>query len=293
MGHKKQRAKVAALADPIPGLISTGYLKDVAESSGLALGPEPGTFYTHGDHGNAPVLSVINWQGELLRQVEIPTATNEDWEALTVDDTGRIYIGDFGNNKNNRRDLTIYRFDPAQPAAVPPRIRFRYADQTAFPPPDPADHNWDCEAMVWRDGQLYLFSRDRGRSRTCRIHRLPDTPTPPDEEAVAEYIGSYELPAQVTDAALHPDGHLLALLSQQQLFLVKITPESLLDGEVRIVPLPEVSHAEGVVFTDSVTLAITTEKGGMYQLILSASEQGLTADTEIDKASEKVSSEST
>lgn len=266
MNHKKQRAKVAALAEPIDGLLCTGYLKDVEESSGLALGPEPGTFYTHGDHGNDPILFVVNWQGEVLREVDIPTATNEDWEALTTDDRGRIYIGDFGNNGQQRRDLTIYRFDPAQPGAVPPQIRFRYDDQTSFPPLREVDYNWDCEAMVWRAGQLYLFSRDRGRSRTCRIHRLTDRPTPPDEQAVAEYIGEYELPGQVTDAALHPDDHTLALLSKEQVFFISITPDSLLNGEVRVVALPGVTHAEGLVYVDAHTLAITTERGGIYRL---------------------------
>ncbi len=269
MNHKKQRAKVAALAEPIDGLICTGYLKDVAESSGLTLGPEPGTFYTHGDHGNDPVLFVINWQGEVLREVDIPTAVNEDWEALTTDDRGRVYIGDFGNNGQQRRDLTIYRFDPAQPSAIPPQIRFRYADQTEFPPPRPADYNWDCEAMVWRDGQIYLFSRDRGRSRLCRIHVLPDRPTPPNEEAVAEYVGEYGLPGQVTDAALAPDGHTLALLSKEQVFFISITPDSILGTEVRVVPLPGVTHAEGLVYADEHTLAITTERGGMYRFDLS------------------------
>ena len=268
MNHKKQRAKVAALAEPIDGLLCTGYLKDVEESSGLALGPEPGTFYTHGDHGNDPILFLINWQGEVLREVDIPTAINEDWEALTPDDRGRLYIGDFGNNGQQRRDLIIYRFDPAQPSALPPQIRFRYADQTQGPPRVQADYNWDCEAMVWRDGFLYLFSRDRGRSRLCRIHRLPDRPTPLDEEIEVEFVGEYGLPGQVTDAALSPDGHTLALLSQQQLFFISITPDSLLNGEVRVVPLPGVSHAEGLVYADACTLAITTEKGGVYRYIL-------------------------
>ena len=266
MGHKKQRAKVVALAEPIDGLMCTGYLKDVEESSGLALGPEPGTFYTHGDHGNDPVLFLINWQGEVLREVDVPTARNEDWEALTTDDRGRIYIGDFGNNGQQRRDLCIYRFDPAQPSALPPQICFHYADQTQFPPMHKEDYNWDCEAMVWRDGQLYLFSRDRGQSRTCRIHCLPDRPTSSDAQVAAEYLGQYELPGQVTDAALSPDGHTLALLSQQKLFFISITPDSLLDGEVKVVPLPGVSHAEGLVYADAHTLAITTERGGMYRL---------------------------
>ena len=265
MNHKKRRAKVAALAEPISGLLCTGYLKEVDESSGLALGPEPGTFYTHGDHGNDPILFVVNWQGEVLREIDIPTATNEDWEALTADEKGRIYIGDFGNNGQQRHDLVIYRFDPAQPAALPPRIHFRYADQTDFPPANSADYNWDCEAMVWHDGHLTLFTRDRGQSRYCRLYRLAASPTPPNEPALAEFIGGYDLPGQVTDAALHPAGHTLALLSSEQVFFVRITPTSLLDGEVQVVPLPGVTHAEGLVFAEPDILAITTERGGIYR----------------------------
>jgi len=264
MGHKKKKAKVEALADGVPGLICTGYLKDVNESSGLALTSEPGLFYTHGDHGNDPILYTINWQGEVVSQLRVPGAVNNDWEGLTRDNQGRIYIGDFGNNRNDRRDLTIYRFDPAHPDTEPARIFFLYADQHEFPPADKADYNFDCEGMVWREGMLYLFTRDRGRHRLCRVYALSAQPG----TAVAQPIGEYELPAEVTDAALSPDNTHLALLSQQQLFLVTITPESLVGGSVRVIPLPGVSHAEGVVFTDRYTLAITTERGGMYQLIL-------------------------
>lgn len=264
MGLKKKKAKVAAPANDIPGLIATGFLKDVNESSGLALSREPGLFYTHGDHGNEPILYVINWMGEVVDEILVPGVPNTDWEALTRDPEGRIYIGDFGNNKNNRRDLTIYRFDPDEPETEPQRIFFAYADQTAFPPQEREDYNWDCEAMIWRDGQLYLFTRDRGRHCTSKVYTLPAEPG----VHLAQPIGQYDLTAEVTDAALSPDDTRLALLSQEQLFLVQIPPDTVVGGAVQLIPLPGVSHAEGVVFTDNHTLAITTERGGMFQLVL-------------------------
>ena len=47
----------------------------------------------------------------------VPGVRQVDWESLAQDPQGVLYIGDCGNNNNDRRDLTIYRFDPRRIAA--------------------------------------------------------------------------------------------------------------------------------------------------------------------------------
>lgn len=250
-----------------PGLTLTGALRVLRESSGIALADKPGEFYTHGDHGNAPVLYRINWAGDVLSRVDVPGAAAEDWEALAHDDQGRLFIADVGNNANNRRDLTIYRFDPRQPRAEAARIRFRYADQQAFPPADKTARNFDCEAVIWRDGTLYLFTRDRGQHRRCRIYSLPATPG----EATAKPVGAYDLPGEVSGADLSPDGRQLALVGHEQLYLITLkNPNELLGGQVRTVNLRGAGQTEGVAFTDDRTLIITSEQGTIYRYELSA-----------------------
>ena len=76
------------------------------ESSGLALAGQD-AFWTHNDHGNKPNLYKIDKSGNLLETIKFTSLTNIDWEELTEDDQGYIYIGDFGNGKNDRKDLVL------------------------------------------------------------------------------------------------------------------------------------------------------------------------------------------
>lgn len=262
-GKKKKGAGIPkAKVIDVPGLTRTGSLQGVRESSGIALGTLAGTFWTHGDHGSRPELYQVNWQGERLQTVPVPGATAVDWEGLAHDDKGRLYIGDLGNNANDRRDLTIYRFDPATPEATAARIQVRYADQQEFPPADKRARNFDCEALLWRGGKLYLFTRDRGQHTSCRLYELPDAPG----EAVAKYVGTYELEGEISGADLSPDGRQLALVGHGKLFLVALPSTSqLLGGTVRTIPLPGAGQTEGVAYADARTLIITAEQGTVYR----------------------------
>src|SRR3712207_6165966 len=83
--------------------------QQVKESSGLELAPDETAFWTHADSGNPPKIYRVNTAGKLLQTYDIPNTTNLDWEDLAKDNQGYLYIGDFGNNSNTRKDLRIYR----------------------------------------------------------------------------------------------------------------------------------------------------------------------------------------
>ncbi|GAA4372837.1 hypothetical protein [Hymenobacter koreensis] len=260
-GGKKGGKKGSSPMNPIAGLTKIGTMpSEVPESSGLARGPEAGTFYTHGDHGNTPTLYLVRQNGELVRRVEIPGIQQEDWESLAQDNQGRLYIGDCGNNSNSRQDLTIYRLDPNNPSKVSP-IRFSYPDQKEFPPAK-NDRNFDVEASLWRDGTLYLFTRNRARGRDCKIYTLQaDGPA----KQTAKLLGQLTLPGEVTDANLSPDGKHLALLGREQLYICDVNGTNFTQAKAKTVELPGAGQTEGVVFTDDQTLVISTEQGVLYQ----------------------------
>jgi hypothetical protein len=67
-----------------------------------------GSWWAHNDSGNATAFSEINPESGLVIRTITPTgAHNRDWEdAASTGDT--LFIGDFGNNSNNRTDLGIY-----------------------------------------------------------------------------------------------------------------------------------------------------------------------------------------
>jgi hypothetical protein len=141
------------------------------ESSGLQWAG--GSLWSFNDGGHAAVLFRMDTASAKISQtVTLEGASNVDWEDVAFDGT-HLYIGDFGNNGGNRKDLKIYRFPlrviPAYKAnksfEIPAEhidvIRFRYADQPQ-PPAIKGINNtpFDCEAMIVEEEKIHLFTKN-------------------------------------------------------------------------------------------------------------------------------------
>ncbi|MEG2510658.1 MAG: hypothetical protein RSA74_14500, partial [Chryseobacterium sp.] len=85
--------------------------KKLKEVSGIALSQDQKTIWAIEDAGNKNVVYGLNRQGELVNDVLVENAQNNDWEDITKDAAGNIYIGDFGNNENDRQNLSILKLD--------------------------------------------------------------------------------------------------------------------------------------------------------------------------------------
>jgi len=179
---------------------------NLKEISGMTRLPN-GDLWMLNDGGNTPQLFRFDpEQGSIAETLTLP-APNRDWEDLSSDPAGNLYIGDFGNNLNNRRDLCIFRYQPATGAFD--SILFSYPDQHDFPPKNEKDWNFDCEAMVFFGDSLHLFSKNRFKSNFVTKHYV--VPARPGRY-VAELRDSIRLKKRVvTGAALNPDGKTLAL----------------------------------------------------------------------------------
>jgi len=199
----------------------------IVESSGLvASRAHPGVFWTHNDSGDVPRLFAIDASGALLGEFRVAGATHRDWEDIAADDAGHLFAGDFGNNNNDRRDLVVYRIPEPDPTAVTGvarvdrTLRFRFADQHAYP--DPERRNFDAEALFWMDGALYLFTKHRSNAAT-KLYRLSIESS--GAESVLEPLARLPLPdergARMVTAADYQlvDGGLLALLTYRAIHL--------------------------------------------------------------------------
>jgi hypothetical protein len=134
------------------------------EASGIELSSD-GTFWTHNDSGNEAKIYQVDDQCNVIRIVNLLGVTNNDWEDLALSDSAILYVGDFGNNANDRTNLAIYYFStsylPLGESYVSPSIiHFNHSEQTTFPPQADAMH-FDTEAMILRGDSLFLFSKDR------------------------------------------------------------------------------------------------------------------------------------
>lgn len=63
-------------------------------------------------------------------------APNTDWEDLTMDDKGNLYIADVGNNLNERKDLCVLKLNAnsafQSDSINVEKIYFSYAGQRFF-----------------------------------------------------------------------------------------------------------------------------------------------------------------
>ncbi|MCC2547966.1 hypothetical protein LJY25_16070 [Hymenobacter sp. BT175] len=265
-GGKKDKDKKESLEDQlteaaVPGLRRIGSLSGgVSESSGLARAETAGTFYTHADAGNAPVLYKIDMTGRLLEKSTLPFP-NTDWEDLAQDDKGTLFVIDAGNNNNTRRDLAIYRVTPGSQEIG--KIIFAYPDQKAFPP-SKKQRNFDCEAALWHGGRIYLFTKDRANHSTSKVYSLSDKAG----EQQPRLLASLTIPGEVTGADVSSDGRRIVLLAQEALFVLEGGSfEAALKAAPRRVSLKGAGQTEGIVFRkdDNSTLYISTEQGTLYE----------------------------
>lgn len=235
----------------------------VQESSGIELIPQQGNYITHNDANNKPFLYEINKKGKLVKthKLKLP---NVDWEDLTRDDQGNLYIGDIGNNDNKRSELAVYKVNYQQ-MDNPEAIRFTYADQEKMSSKK-GSKSFDCEALFWHNGSLYLISKDRKGENEARIYQLADTPGTHQ----AKQIGSIKMKEAVTSATISPDASMVALLSEGKIHLFRniSSPETFYESEAQEIELAGAGQTEAITFEDNKTLILTSEGGSLFRYSL-------------------------
>ena len=79
--------------------------KKLKEVSGIIYTKKDNLFWTLEDSGNSNKIYGLNVENGTLEQtITIENTLNIDWEDITKDNEGNLFIGDFGNNDNVRKD---------------------------------------------------------------------------------------------------------------------------------------------------------------------------------------------
>lgn len=229
----------------------------VREGSALEAAKEGESFWTMGDSGTKSQLFEFDKEGRMLSVLPLKLR-NRDWEDMTKDDDGNIYIGDFGNNFSNRKDLVIYKlsksFDTIQP------IHFTYEDQTEFPA-EMNNLNFDCESMIYYKDSLYLFSKNRG-DKWMKIYSLPNKPGNYQAKIVQKvYINS-----RITGADINSDNNMVVLLTYGKIYFLHV--DSATSG-LKLKPYFKKTfnrsiQSEGVLFINNTDLLISNEQGQLF-----------------------------
>lgn len=236
------------------------------ESSGLEV-TDRNSIWSHNDSGNDPKLYNFDSTGTLLRTLTISNTSNIDWEDIAKDTAGNFYIGDIGNNNNDRQDLKIYIIPP--PATIigdsvnPQVINYTYSNQYSFPPADSLK-NFDAESLIAFNDSLYIFSKDRSDpySGYTKLYRLPNTAG----TYVAQLVDSFYTgpgPQQVysiTSADISPNQSRLILLANNRCWIFSdFTGADFFSGTIKMLEFTNFSQKEGVCFIAENELYITDE----------------------------------
>ncbi len=166
-GQKKKIAKLPSQLKEISGL---AFLND-------------SVLIAHNDGGNDETLYFLNLLGVQIHSVIVENAKNKDWEDITMDNKGFIYIADIGNNENNRDNLCIYKINSIgilnKESVLAEKINIRYIEQKEFPP-DVSKLHFDSEAIAYFNDSLYIFTKCRtepfdGKSFCYTVPTKPET----------------------------------------------------------------------------------------------------------------------
>ncbi|MCW3170500.1 hypothetical protein OMO38_18385 [Chryseobacterium sp. 09-1422] len=253
--------------------------KKLKEVSGIALSQDQKTIWAIEDAGNKNVVYGLNRQGELITDVLVENAENNDWEDITKDASGNIYIGDFGNNENDRQNLSIIKLDlktdSQKSTKVVQTTKFHYEGQTEFPPKK-SNLLYDCEAFVEKDGSFYLFTKNRskGFDGTFLVFQIPNK----EGDFEAKLVGKLKLEggysdAAITSASINSKNEIVLLNHKNINILSGFTANDFSSAKIQKISLNHNSQKEAIVFVDDKTLLIADEKdkktgGNVYQFSL-------------------------
>ncbi|WP_424002954.1 hypothetical protein [Maribacter sp. IgM3_T14_3] len=238
----------------------------LSENSGLATYGDS-TVWVIEDGGNKDEIYQVNLNGEILKSLKVKNGKNHDWEDLTKDVAGNLYIGDIGNNANNRKDLVIYKVpNPSIESGDKidaEKIEIHYPDQKDFPPKKDALF-YDSEAIFHHGNKLYIVTKNRSKSFTgeAHIYSVPDT----QGNYEATFVGSF-VPCtdwkicQITSIDISPKGDKIIALSYGKLFIfTDFTWDNFTKGNIQEIDLGARSQLESVCFLNDDTLLISDEQ---------------------------------
>tara|TARA_B100000768_G_C11284579_1_gene381360 strand:- start:5499 stop:6323 length:825 start_codon:yes stop_codon:yes gene_type:complete len=229
----------------------------IEETSGLEI--VDNLLITHNDSGGEASLYYLSKKGKILNKRKIELASNKDWEDLTRDEK-YLYIGDFGNNFDNRKNLKIFKvpidLNNNERNQI---ISFNYPEQNSFK----FNRNtiFDAEGLISIGDNLILFTKNRAKKITD-LYLIPKNPG----NYEAKKIGTIDVKSIITGADYNKKLKLLALTSTidfKEYYLITIPNFSLntkIEYKINMYKIPiGKSQVEAIKIIDDKNFWITSE----------------------------------
>ncbi|MCG1037512.1 hypothetical protein KI686_14005 [Polaribacter sp. DS7-9] len=251
--------------------------KELEEVSGTEVVADSNLVWMLNDGGNKAEIYGVSNKGKIVKELSIKSKNN-DWEDLTSDENGNVYIGDFGNNENKRKNLAILKIKKKHLSSSKKidvkKIKFYYPNQDDFPPKKKKLF-FDSESFFYYKNSFYIFTKSRveGKYGKTSLYKIPAKEGKKHKaEFVSEFNNCNDANCWITSADISPSGKKVALLSPEAvLIFTDFKNDDFLSGKMVKVTLDSYSQKEAITFKDENTLLITDEKahnvgGNFYEL---------------------------
>jgi hypothetical protein len=254
---------------PLPVNKYSDISKKVDETSGLIY--LNGQLWSFNDSFGKPELYALEKEsGKVTQTIVIDSATNVDWESIAMD-KDFIYVGDFGNNFGNRKNLKIYKLrisdigEEKKGRLTAETISFSYNDQDSFEQLN-RKNNHDCEAMISFENSLMIFSKNWGNGKT-KMYIIPKEPG----NYKIDPVSYFDIDGLVTGADFNPETSQLALIGYKKyvpfIFLFEdFKGETLSVEKVYRINLGGMkdTQTEGITWLDKTQIIFSAEKTSAY-----------------------------
>jgi hypothetical protein len=223
------------------------------EVSAVELDLHSELYWVIEDAGNQNHMYGLNNKGHIKRDITISNAKNRDWEELTADSLGNLYIGDFGNNNEKRQSFKIYKInaeDLTKDAVVAETITFKLPKN---------EDSKDFESFFLYDNFFYIFSKETKKFITLKVPNIIG-------EHEAKVIANYNLDVKhnrITSADISNDNKTVILLNHDKIWkLSNYKNADFFSGNIEVFPFGHNSQKEGVCFKNDSVVVITDERNG-------------------------------
>ena len=277
-GGKQRKGAAQATVPAHPNYdkpVVLAHLEDqsLEESSGLAVSrAAPGVFWTHNDTRGGAVVHAFDRQGKSRGAWRVAGAEIVDWEDIAAGPGpgGRpyLYVGDIGDNDNNRGSVVVYRFpEPAATdggAGAPRETERAESVSLKFP-----DGPRDAEALMVhpRTGDIYVVNKTN--TEAAGVYKLA-SPREFSGTHTLERVGSIARQGMLgkwfTGGDISPDGRRVVLCDDVSGYELELPAggsnfDQIWSQPLAPIPLGERKQGEGISYGhDGSSIFATSEK---------------------------------
>lgn len=260
-------AEVAASCPTYTPGEEVGVVQDarIDEASGLARSwRNEGLFWVHNDSGDSARLFLIDLNGTTHAEVLVDGVKAVDWEDVAVGPcaadaaTPCVWVGDIGDNRERRDDITLYRFEEPTLPDPPPEQLHVTAD--AFPISYRGGaRNAETLMVHPQSGAIYIVDKTNGApSKLWHVHLDGQPATAVGEFAPGE-LGLFA--NRVTAGDFAPHGGEFSIRTYTHVYtFCGDDPVVAFSTRPRVVAATSLAQAEALTYAaDGKTLYTTSE----------------------------------